>query len=90
MQFDRKQYISELADPTVNGMTIIELDEEGQKYRIAEKWQRKDGSRWETYWIEEAELLERIESDKAEPVGMLSDTQFEKVCQLSDERALEA
>lgn len=88
MDYDRRQYFRDHTDPTVNGLTIIETDE-SEGYRIAEKWDRSDEApTWVTYWIPASKLDQRAAEGKVEPVGKLSDEQFEQVCQLSDERAL--
>lgn len=89
MEYNRKQYLSDNTDPTVKGLTIIETDST-EGYRIAEKWNRSDGSTWVTYWIPAETLEQRATEGKVEPVGELSDKQFEQVCKLSDERALKS
>lgn len=83
MSFERRQFFREYDDPTVSGFTIIDTGEES--YRIAEKWNRSDGEPvWTTYWITESKLEDRIESDGCEPVGNLTDDQFQRVCQNLD------
>lgn len=92
MDFDRKQYFTELADATVKGFTIIEHSDgdheptddsapSGPSVRVAEKWKRSHGKKWHAYWIPISKLEERLSEEKVEYVGDLTDDQFDQVCQ---------
>lgn len=88
MEYERGQYFREHDDPQVPGFTIIEA-EDGE-YRLAERWDRPNGeSRWTVYWIDSEQLQSRINDELCEPVGSLTDRQFEQVCQNTDERVLQ-
>ena len=86
MKYDKKAFFVENGDPTVTGFTIIELGD--GEYRIAEKWERNDGPRWTTYWIDSDQLESREERGVCKKRGMVSDEQFEAICHKTDERAL--
>lgn len=82
MEYNQKHYFREHGDATVDGFTIVETSED--QYRVAEQWERNDEPMWADYWIDESELLDRIERDVVEPVGEISDDQFDKLCKVAD------
>lgn len=87
MEYDTKTFFREHDDNRVSGFTIIEVGD--GTYRMAEKWERPlKEPVWTSYWIPEEQLNDRLDKDLCEPVGQLSDEQFEAVCRNTDERAL--
>jgi hypothetical protein len=89
MEYDTRTYFKEHDAEDVKGFTILEA--KNAKYHIAEKWLALDErteDKWLDYWITEDDLASRVSDEKCEPVGTLSDDQFEGVCKKSDSRAL--
>ena len=89
MEHDIRAFFTEHADEEVTGFAVIEA-KNGQ-YRLAEKWNKPDGEpSWVTYWVPEAQLLQRERSGQCERSGSLTEEQFEAVCENTDVRAMEA
>jgi len=84
MELERGTFLSEHDDDTVSGMAIIETDPEIDKYRIAEKWERgPDDEVWNTYWLAESMLQERIDEGSVSVKGQLSDKQLNGILNLA-------
>lgn len=80
MEYERKTYFKEHDYDNVKGFTILETKD--GRYHVGEKWLKEEGDdRWIDYWISEDELLARVEEDACEPLGTLSDGQYEAVCE---------
>lgn len=88
MKYDVGTFFKEHADPTVPGFTIIEVDESDRQYRVAEKWEKTEGSKWLAYWLDESKLHDRVDTEKVEEMGSVNDDQFEAICQRTDSRVL--
>lgn len=81
MEYDERTYFDEKEYDDVKGFTVIEAKD--GRYHIAEKWLKEEGEdTWIDYWIPEGDLLGRVEGDKCEPKGQLTDDQFEAVCKM--------
>lgn len=88
MEYDTKAFFSEHESGEVSGFAIIETDDDLERHRIAEKWERPDdegGPTWLTYWISADALTERIERDACSYKQQLSDKQFEGIMNLAQE-----
>lgn len=87
MEYDTRAYFTEREADDVNGFIIVEVNEDSQQYRVAEKWERDEsdgGPTWLTYWIREAALLERERSGSIDYRKQLNDKQFEGVQNLAE------
>lgn len=83
MEYNIKTYFEEKEDESVKGFSVIDLNQESEQYRIAEKWVRDSSdATWVQYWIPEERLLERVACDKCSPKGSLSQEQYSKIKQL--------
>lgn len=95
MKFQTGAFFSELEDASVKGFAIVAVassggpisDHSGAAYRIAEKWQRSEvdgGPVWHTYWMDEQQLLTRVNEGKCKKAKTLSDKQLSGVKNLAE------
>jgi len=83
MEYNIKTYFEEKDDESVKGFSVIDVNQESEQYRIAEKWVRDTAAdTWVQYWIPEERLLERVSLDKCAPKGSLSADQYQKIKKL--------
>lgn len=81
-RYDQRTYFKEHEQDDVKGFIILSVDEGG--YFVGEKWLRSEqDDLWESYHVGEAQLANRVRADKCEPVGQISQEQFEKVLKLT-------
>lgn len=82
MEYEPKTYFDELEQDDVKGFTLLETGDD--KYHVGEKWLKQEEGEgvWMSYWIPEAQLLQRVKEGACEPKGQLSDEQFQQVCEL--------
>lgn len=84
MEFDTKAFMTEPENNEVKGFAIIQVNEDTEQYRVAEKWEPKHSEdRWLTYWISERKLLERIEEGSVKYYKDLTDSQYEGILKLA-------
>ena len=90
MKFDPKDFFVEKEASDVEGFVIIDSDEGGAGYRMAEKWEQEKrtpgsapNSTWITYWLPEERLQERLSEEKCAHSRTITDTQFEGVLNLA-------
>lgn len=80
MEHEITTYFKESEEDAVKGFTIIDHTDDG--YQIAEKWVKEDADdKWLQYDVPAEQLEGRVESDKCEPVGQLTESQFAAVCE---------
>jgi hypothetical protein len=85
MEHQRRAFFSEHEADDVTGFVIIEVNEDSEQYRVAEKWNRSEGdSVWLTYWISEQALADRMARDACSYKQQLSANQFEGILNLAD------
>lgn len=87
MEYETGAFLTELEADDVSGLTVIEVNEDSEQYRIAEKWNRPEsegGPTWLTYWISEEALADRMERDAVEYKQQLSDKQLRGVLNLAE------
>lgn len=81
MEYQQATFFKEHEQDDVKGFTVLNTNDDHDTYHIGEKWLKSDGPDvWMDYHIQESDLLERVEADHCEPVGHLTDEQFEAVC----------
>lgn len=83
MEYDNRTFFKEHEEDDVKGFTVLRVNEDA--YHIGEKWlahNDEDEDVWVQYVIPESQLLRRVEAGECEPVGQLSDEQFDKVVSL--------
>lgn len=81
MEHEIRTYFRESEEDSVTGFTIINTNDVGE-YQIAEKWNKDDADgKWIQYHVTPESLQARIEAGDCEPVGKLTDDQFEAVCE---------
>lgn len=87
MDYERGAYFTEMEDSDVSGTVVVEVDESGEQYRMAEKWDRPEsdgGIIWHTYWITAEALNDRLEKDACAYVKQVSAKQFEGILNLAE------
>lgn len=87
MEYEPRQYFKEHECESIKGFTVLEA--KNGRYHIAEKWlasedpeSSRETDKWMNYWVPESDFLSRVEADKCEPVGKLTDEQYEGVCKM--------
>lgn len=86
MEYDTKAFFTEHEADDVTGFAIIDVNEESEQYRIAEKWERpasEGGPKWLTYWISADALAERTDTGAASYKQQLSSKQFAGIVKLA-------
>ena len=83
MKFDPKDFFVEKEASDVEGFVIIDSDEGGAGYRMAEKWEQEEKTQWITYWLPEERLQERLSEERCAHSKTITDTQFEGVLNLA-------
>lgn len=87
MEYETGAFLTELEADDVSGLAIIEVNEDSEQYRIAEKWERPErdgGPVWLTYWITEEALADRMERGAVKFKQQLSDKQLRGVLNLAE------
>lgn len=87
MDYTEQAFFSEHEADDVTGFAVIEVNEDSEQYRVAEKWNRPDsegGPTWLTYWITEQALADRLSRDACSYKQQLSDKQYEGILNLAD------
>lgn len=94
MEYDQRDFFTEIEDSDVQGFVVIETAEDGEpgslsgeeSYRIAEKWNRSDrdgGPVWITYWMPAQALDNRIAEGSCKHTTTMSEEQFRGVLNLA-------
>jgi len=86
MEFTIKDFFTEKEANDVGGFVVIDTDEGGAGYRMAEKWNRPErdgGPTWLTYWISEEALQDRLDAGKCAHAKTISAKQFRGVLNLA-------